>query len=208
MIRFTLGVKWVALLLAPFFLAAGCAFNAQSIPTANMGSTPSSANNDKPISLTKQSVSEDAGKDQGFTVASILAKEPLQGNLSRRYIMQTTRNAFGAGTGEAITRERDFINCWLFDGGAAVKQCDFREFGEKLWNDIRAGQPGQSLQTAYVHFSIVPDKSNNSQARILIFETYTNPLDEHYWVMTISNMSGTWRKDSLTRHPLPFPSTW
>jgi hypothetical protein len=140
-----------------------------------------------------------------LAVASILASEPLQSNLPRRYVVQVTRNAYGFGTSEAIFTENDVINCWFFELGAPVRKCTVREFGETSWADIRSGKP---FDAAYITFTLVPNADDPAKARVLAVETYVNPPDEHYWVMNISNVSGTWRKDSLTRHPLPFPSTW
>jgi hypothetical protein len=140
-----------------------------------------------------------------LAIASILASEPLQSNSSRRYVMQIPRSAYGFGTSDSIFTDKDMINCWIFEWGSLVRKCTFLEYGETSWADIRSGKP---FNAAYITFTLVPNADDPAKARVLAVETYVNPPDEHYWVMNISNVSGTWRKDSLTRHPLPFPSTW
>jgi hypothetical protein len=187
---------------------SGCVESTRSSTVVNTTSTPPETLGNDSTNTVVHGVSEDVSQTKEFQVASMIAKEPLQGNLPRRYVMLLTRSAFGVGTGESRASERDFVNCWLFDRGVATKQCSFREYTEEMWKEIRSSQPGQQLKTAYISYSIVPDKRDSLLARVLIFENYSTVIDEHYWVMNISNVSGTWGKDSLTRYPLPFPSAW
>jgi hypothetical protein len=138
-------------------------------------------------------------------VTSVLSLEPLMGKNPNRYIVQVERSAFGTGTRKFATTETNMLHCWLYGIGKSTAPCTALQMGTDLAADVGSQNP---FRYSYVTFTIVQDQANPNQARVIVYEIFEYGPSDSYWELVMMREGGKWQKHSLTKLPLPFPSTW
>jgi hypothetical protein len=187
--------KWCVILA--LLLTAGC-----SNPIAEQAKSP--------VASPAPSVTSINGKELSLesldeAVAVILSAEPLDGMNKNRYVVQADRSVIGSGTRKVIVKESNMLSCWVFNSGVLPKTCTALQMGLDYSKDIDSQQP---FRYSYVTYAIGNDSINPDKARILVYESFQYGPSATYWELVVERIGSRWQKQSLIKHPMPFPSTW
>lgn len=138
------------------------------------------------------------------SVTAILSTEPLDGKNFDRYIVQAKRSVFGSGTNSFRVKDDDRLNCWLFNSGKQLP-CLSQQMAQDFATDL---QSTRLFQFSYLTYAIVKSQTTPNQARVLLLEIHEYTPPQHYWELVVERVGGQWQKQTLIKHPMPFPSTW